>query len=364
MFSGDLAPLKNHTGVFFEEDRILNSVFRNINLHITNLECPLTLSDRKIMKSGPVIKTEPGRISFLKEANVNIACLANNHIFDYGEEGLKETIRVCELNGIDTAGIVSRADNKPSYLIKEINNKKVGFLNYCEHEFSVRKNGEMGANGYENIKAFYEVNELKSRCDFVIVIYHGGVEYYPLPRPGIKKIFRYLIDIGADAVISHHTHTISGYEVYKNKPVIYGLGNFYFPYENEPEEWYTGLICELKLSNEISFALHPVRQSKDFSKIELLAGKEKEEIESKISTLNEIIADENKLKEEWKKYTDKVKTGYLKQILNLKKYEKALLKFGLFENNILYSKKNITINNLISCVSHRDILLEILKYEK
>lgn len=364
ILSGDFAPIE-YKGV---EKIILShelvEIFEGAEIQLTNLECPLTGKTNKILKSGPHIRSVSRNIYKVKNTNAKIVCLANNHIFDYGEEGIRETISVCESNGIDTVGIVNRTDNIPAYLIKEINNKKVGLLNYCEHEFSVRKNGEMGANGYDNIKAFYEVNELKRKCEYVIIIYHGGVEYYPLPRPGIKKIFRYLIDIGADAVISHHTHTISGYEVYKNKPIIYGLGNFYFPYENEPEEWYTGLICELRLDSEISFNLHPVRQSKDFREIKLLMGKEKKEIDEKILNLNAIIADDNILMAEWKKYIRKVRTGYLKQILNLKKYEKVLLKFGLFENNILYTKRNITVNNLISCESHRDILLEILKNEK
>lgn len=360
LFSGDFVPdLK-----YADNEKFLcsglNEKFRDADLHITNLESPLTHSKKKILKSGPHLKKTPGDIELIKKAGINIACLANNHIFDYGEEGLIDTIKVCEENKIETLGINYRSDKKPSFLIKELKNRKIGFLNYCEHEFSVREIGKIGANGYDSEKAFYDIKELKNKCDYVIVIYHGGIEYYTLPRPGIKRTFRYLTDAGADAVISHHTHTLSGYEIYNGKPIIYGLGNFYFPYENEPDEWYTGLICDLSLTYKISFILHPVRQSEDFNKIELLTGKEKEKIDKIISTLNNIIADDNKLTEEWEKYVSKVKTGYLKQILNLKRYEKALLKFGLFKNKILNSGQNIKIKNLISCESHREILLKIL----
>jgi hypothetical protein len=80
--------------------------------------------------------------------------------------------------------------------------------------------------------------------------------------------------------------------------------------------------------------------------------------------LSGIIADNDALQTEWIKYTEKFKEGYLKQILNLKKYERLLLRLGLFRKKILFSPKNAVLKNLISCESHRDIISEILKKEK
>jgi poly-gamma-glutamate synthesis protein (capsule biosynthesis protein) len=360
VFSGDFAPLTNGEHDYIPDISFLKDL--SFDLHITNLESPLTKSGDRINKTGPHIKSFPSKIELLKRAMINIACLANNHIFDYGEEGLNETINVCESNGIDTLGIVKRADNKSACIIKEFNNKKIGFLNYCEHEFSVRGEDETGANGYDNIKAFYEVKELRKKCDYVIVIYHGGVEYYPLPRPGIKKTFRYLIDVGADTVISHHSHTISGFEIYKNKPIIYGLGNFFFPYENEPPEWYTGLICEMNFNDEVSFVLHPVRQSDDFRTISLLKGKEKEMVMKKIQMLNGIILNDEKLESEWIKYINSVRDEYIKSVSGFCMFKKIIYKSGLFKNKILNQKYRIRLSNFIKCDSHRDVLIKSLNY--
>ena len=77
---------------------------------------------------------------------------------------------------------------------------------------------------------------MRAQVEKVVVIYHGGNEYYPLPRPELKKTFHFLADIGADAVVGHHTHVFSGYEMYNGIPLVYSLGNFFFPLEGEPEE--------------------------------------------------------------------------------------------------------------------------------
>ena len=100
----------------------------------------------------------------------------------------------------------------------------------------------LGASGYDPVKAYYDINNLKALSDYVIVIYHGGNEYYPLPRPGLKNTFHYLADLGADVVIGHHRHVYSGYEIHNTTPLIYSLGNFWFPFENEPEESNFGVL--------------------------------------------------------------------------------------------------------------------------
>ena len=93
----------------------------------------------------------------------------------------------------------------------------------------------MGASGYDPVNAYYEaIQALRPKVDWLIVLYHGGNEYYSLPRPGLKKDFHYLADLGADLVVGHHTHVISGYEIYNGKPLIYSLGNFFFPYKENP----------------------------------------------------------------------------------------------------------------------------------
>ena len=361
LFSGDFAPL-------FPPDKIRNDHFSEIldilssaNCHITNLECALTDNNISIEKSGPAIKANVELVKLLEQAKVSIACLANNHIFDYGEKGILDTIKICENNHIETIGLVFRPDKKENFLIKEFENKKVGFINYCEHEFSVREARMLGANGYNSVNAFYDINNIRSKVDYLIVIYHGGNEYYSLPRPDIKKEFHYLIDLGADAVISHHTHVISGYEIYKNKPIVYGLGNFFFPYDNEPEEWNTGLLCSLELEDKIKVTLIPFSQNINDLQIKKVSGKKLEEINRQIEHLSSIIQDEKELNKYWIDFVNSKGNNLSKLFLFSSRIEKLLYKIPVFKSMLGIEKRSKIIRNIIRCQSLQQLLTENLK---
>ena len=90
--------------------------------------------------------------------------------------------------------------------------------------------------------------EAKANADFLILIIHGGHETYELPSPRMKKLYRWFIDLGVDAVIGHHTHCYSGSEVYKNKPIVYSLGNFIFDSKIRDASWNYGVFAVLSLS--------------------------------------------------------------------------------------------------------------------
>ena len=82
------------------------------------------------------------------------------------------------------------------------------------------------------IQQFYKIQEAKENADYVLVIVHGGIEHYQLPTSRMIETYRFFIDAGADAVVNHHQHCYSGYERYKSKPIIYGLGNLLFDNPN------------------------------------------------------------------------------------------------------------------------------------
>ena len=140
LFSGHFAPVMFSGDIGNSHFDDLEDIFRGSDLHLTNLECPLTVSKKPIEKTGPSLKADPHAVRLLRQANVNVACMANNHIMDYGEEGVRDTIEICRTNNIKTLGIRSGDGSKENPLIIEIKEKKYA-LNYCEHEFSVREKG-------------------------------------------------------------------------------------------------------------------------------------------------------------------------------------------------------------------------------
>jgi len=352
LISGDFAPLLNPVNIRQDHFDALKPLLVDVDAHITNLECPLTIANQPITKSGPAIKSNPENIQLLKHAGVTIACMANNHIFDFFDEGLLDTIKICEQNQIDPIGIVNRPDGKPHWLIKQINGKKIGFLNYCEHEFSVRQQGLLGANGFDALSAWYDINELKQLVNFVIVIYHGGNEYFNLPNPEVKRIFHYLADIGADAVIGHHTHVYSGYEIYNHKPLVYSIGNFFFPFDNEPLSWHIGLICKLKLNQKIELEIFPIVQCNKDVHVKLIEDQDKSMIMSEILNLSNIISDDVLLHEHWAAYAKGLQIKYLKRLPGLTKPQRFLLGFDKKNQYIIPNKRLVAFLNILKCQSH------------
>lgn len=361
LFSGDFVPILTGEKIQRSYFSGWSGVFANCNLHITNLEAPLTDSGISIEKIGPSLKANPFSVKLLKEAKVNIACLANNHIFDYEEQGIQDTVKTCENNNIDTIGILSRRDGRDPWIIKTINEKRIGFLNYCEHESSVRESGLLGACGYDSVGVFNDIKYLKPLVDYLFVIYHGGNEYFPLPRPDLKKNFHYLVDIGADAVICHHSHVFSGYEFYQKKPLIYGLGNFFFPLEGEPAESQYGVVCKLIIKEEIDIEFVPFFQELPDCDNTILLGNSKKTVLDKIALLSGIITDNSALNRKWQEFVDIKSMEYLKLIPGIGFLGKVLLKAGIPLSYILSHKKTLSVFNTLRCQSHLDIARESIK---
>ena len=79
-------------------------------------------------------------------------------------------------------------------------------MTYADNEFLTTSEGIYSANPLDTVKCYYDIKEAKESHHYVIVIVHGGNEFYNLPSPRTKKLFRYIVDVGADVVLSHHTH--------------------------------------------------------------------------------------------------------------------------------------------------------------
>src|ERR1019366_5476626 len=90
-----------------------------------------------------------------------------------------------------------------------------------------------------------DILEARKVGDRVLVVLHGGNEYFPLPRPGLRKELRFLAENGADAIVMHHSHVPAAYEIWKKIPIFYGLGNFQFTLTVNHRAWSEGLLLQL-----------------------------------------------------------------------------------------------------------------------
>jgi Bacterial capsule synthesis protein PGA_cap len=199
----------------------------DFKLHNTfvNLEGPIDQENMlgaidKIQKVGPHIKsqTPPSNLDCI------FASLANNHIMDYGIRGAQLTMEYLSQKQISFAGIASDscAYSKTDLAVED---KKICVIALAEEQFG---SARAQAIGYAtDFSAIYkEILSEKELGKIVVVSNHGGLENSYVPSPEQVSLYRSFVDVGADIVYGHHSHKPQSYEIYRDRPIFYGLGNF------------------------------------------------------------------------------------------------------------------------------------------
>ena len=252
---GDLFPTYRNENEFIKGDiewlygkKIIN-LFKEADFSICNLEGALTNEEKSIKKVGPRIKAVPETIKGIKELGIKCVTLANNHIIDYGKKGYEETIKTLKENNIDYFGAGDNINNIKKYYEIDANGKKVIFYNVAETMFDIPSKNYPGVNIFDEYETYKEIQSLKKKCDYLIVIYHGGQEFYWYGSEILRKRFHRLADNGADIVVSQHTHCIGLWENYKDAFLLYGQGDFHFANTFTEYREY-GIILEINISDK------------------------------------------------------------------------------------------------------------------
>jgi len=379
LFTGDLCP-HNRTeklaleGKFKSIFNDFTDVFQGNDLNVTDLECPLTLSDRARAKIGPHQKAHPDCIGILKYAKIGLAAMANNHIMDYGEEGARETIGLCMAEGIGTVGVGAGSREQGARekehgarepYILETKGKRIAIMNFADNEFLTTPDGELQANPIDPVNNYYDIRKAKEENDFVILIVHVGNEFYNLPSPRIKKFYHFYIDQGVDAIISHHTHRFSGYEIYRDRPVFYGLGNFIYDWPGRVNSgWNQGYVVKLLISDKVDFEIIPLKQGNEMPGVFHMNEDETAIFNQEHNRLNVIITDDLKLEDEFTRYCETVfpmYDAYIEPYFG--RWITAMQKRRLLPK-LMNRRKSLLVLNLTRCESDREVLLTMLyKYE-
>jgi len=337
---------------------------RESDLAITNLESPVINEGTPINKTGPALKASLKSLGILKSAGFDLVTLANNHIRDYGHEGVFSTLQACEKLNLNYVGAGENLSNAMETFYYEKGDIKVGIINIAENEFGTTQGLYPGAHPQNIVDNYYSIKEAKEEADKVVVIVHGGHELYTFPSPRMKKNYRFFVDAGADAVVGHHTHWHSGFEVYKSAPIFYGLGNFLFENiqnVNSPR-WHVGFGVSLDLEEQnLKFQIISYKQNAGSLGIETLNAKEEKEFNDELSLINNIIQDDHLLENEFNDFCRskrKLYNYYLEPHSSyiLQKIQRLKLMPSLWSPS-----KLLLLKNLIMCEAHRDVLLKHLK---
>ena len=228
----------------------IKDVFQNYDIIFGNLETVLSNRGTQVQKRVP-LWANPDKIIYLKNAGFDIVNLANNHITDYGEPGLLDTMSILKRNDIKFVGAGANINDALKPVIFERNELKIGFLGFTSAGSIAKEEGSgcAPANKELIIKC---ISKLRKEVDILVISLHWGIEYVFYPSPEQQKLARTFIDNGADLIIGHHPHVIQGIEKYKDKLVVYSLGNCNFGVEQDKnyEGANIGVILSVEFSKE------------------------------------------------------------------------------------------------------------------
>jgi poly-gamma-glutamate capsule biosynthesis protein CapA/YwtB (metallophosphatase superfamily) len=203
-----------------------------------NLECPVTdqHGETQSPKSNVIFCAPPDAATTLRRAGVTVVSTANNHAFDYGVKGLRETMKFLKRDSVSFTGTVTDSGAQFVPVIIERGGIKLGVIAYSQTVNMIRgmKSGLISI--FDSARARREIGSLKNSVDFVLVSYHGGDEYKDVSGKSAERELKLLAEFGADIVLGHHPHVPQGIEIYHGCWIFHSLGNAVF---NQPQRFWT-----------------------------------------------------------------------------------------------------------------------------
>jgi len=211
--------------------RGLDSLFHATDLVVGNLECPATRR-REPQYKRFVFRAEPEWLALLRRHGFTHLSLANNHAIDQGRQGLVDTWRNIEAEGMTPLGAGTTLDDaaqpvllaggpRPVYALATLRLPLENFAPLPDRP---------SVNNEPLDSILRRIRDLKQRQPeaFVVVMPHWGVEHQPRPtRQQVVEAHR-MVEAGADLIVGHHPHCVQTHELYQGRHIFYSLGNFIF----------------------------------------------------------------------------------------------------------------------------------------
>lgn len=201
------------------------------DIFMVNQEFPFSSRGEQAPDKQYTFRLPPEKVSIFQEMGIDIVTLANNHALDFGTDALLDTCAVLDSAGIRRVGAGSLEEAQAWETI-EVKGKRIAFLGVTRvipvAEWAATAYNPGMFSTYDPSRALEQIQAAKEENDYVVVYVHWGIEREEYPEEYEKTMGRQYIDAGADLVIGSHPHVLQGIEYYKEKPIVYSLGNLVF----------------------------------------------------------------------------------------------------------------------------------------
>ena len=233
-------------------------VFQKADIGFVNLETPVAPANSRGSKpfqfDAPV-----SLLSALKASGIGLVSFANNHVFDQGHAGFRETLQHLRAQSLPFTGAADAAADVLKPTVTEKNGVRVGWIGFTrwlngnrnptrptDPHVAFLPYPEDATPGLSEMALLEAVAAARTQLDAVIVSVHWGAEYAPAPLPADVDLAHKLLEAGASMVIGHHPHVLQTIETYRTRDnrdtvIVYSLGNFL---SNQSRNYVQGLTPE------------------------------------------------------------------------------------------------------------------------
>lgn len=236
----------------------VRSMVKDADLAIVNHEAPLP-DDWDFHLHGFIFSGNPKLTEIFTRAGIDWVGLANNHIKDYGADGVSDTRKYLERYGLKFGGAGKNLREARAFEVLKVGNVRIAIIacnDIAPFSFASRTDG--GAAPCKKKRTGRDIAKANEVADLVIAFPHWGIEYDRDPTPGQRAMAAAWAKAGADIILGAHSHVAGGIEEIDGVPVFYSLGNFIFD-----QNWATytmeSFLLEITLNGDeiVQLRMHP-----------------------------------------------------------------------------------------------------------
>ncbi|MBR2466649.1 MAG: CapA family protein [Clostridia bacterium] len=338
--------------------------FKAADFSVVNLENILGNKEdhTPIPKDGPNLMSSEDFVEYIDVLSPTAVGLANNHSRDFGPAPLFRTMEILKDRGYQVFGAGKNIEEAYKPAVFEKDGVRVEVFAVCENEFGIADDDLAGTAGYKLGRVKKAIKEARSRGAVPVIYFHGGNERNPFPSPGKTEMYRNFVDMGAAAVVAMHTHCPQGYEIYEGAPIVYSMGNFYFPKPGLEHtlfpSWSVGYMSLIDINNR-GASLEVIPYKFDSTSHTPLLGEEFDYFTGYLDHIKAPIQDEKKIRElfdSWCMIAGIGCNGQLSYMKTVSNFTSA----SLDEYTKTGSRNMTLLKNVFSCEAHNELITNSL----